>query len=1082
MKNILRTRFGLLAGLAMLAAQASHADTVNVTSADISGNVTWYRTNTYVLQEMVFVENGETLTIEAGTVVKGKEGVVGSGTAIPSLVISQGGKIYAEGTPTQPIIFTAESDDVSNPADKSIYTRGLWGGVVILGKATINSSKNATGQSTTPKYDVFEGLPDQTNLRFGGNDDADNSGIMRYVSIRHGGTTIDVNKEINGLSLGGVGNGTTIEFIEVYANDDDGFEFFGGTVNTKYLISAFVDDDAFDTDQGYSGKNQFWFAIQAPTGNRNYGGEYAGDPVSPFNRTPLSAFTVYNATYIGAGVANPNSKDNTVFDLKEDTAAKHYNSIFTEFTHDAVKLQASAQTRFDAGDIDLRNNVWFGFGNGTGTASLVLSEIVNGNAQALFTDSTRTNLLVDPQLRGVSRAADGLLDPRPTTGSPALNGTNVKVAPAGYTTASYLGAFGTVNWAADWSALNEYGILTAQGGGTPAAAAGFPTQGPSSSQSPQIEALADGVTFSAILTVGDSVNNKPDNVTPYRFVGKPDGMGALDNGDGTFTAFINHELSEGEGVARRHGAIGAFVSKWIINKSTLEVMNGSDLITNVYVWDGANFIIPGTNVVFGRFCSADLPPVSAFYNSTSGNGTQNRIFMNGEEFSTESRAWAHIASGPNAGDSWQLPRLGRASWENVVASPYMQDKTIVVGLDDDGTTDSQVYIYIGTKGTTGSDVEKAGLLNGTLYGVAVTGLAQETAVTTGGTRNFTLANLGDVSAQTFNGLETLGNGLNVTAFMRVEDGHWDPNNPTDFYFLTTASSSLPSRLWRLRFTDIANPESGGTITMILDGTEGQLMMDNMTVDGDSNALITEDPGNNARLARVWKYFTGTGGFVALAQSRNDLFTTGQANFITQDEEVSGIIDVRDILGEGAYLLVNQIHSGAAVGNDVELDEGGQLLVMQVNSAAPSISTQPASVGVSSGNSVTFSVSATVGADIQWYFNGVAIPGATGTTYDIPSPTTAKGGSYYAVITTAGGSVVSGAAVLTVADLAMYAGITVAGPLGAQYNIDYTTSLTEPVTWTPLTTITLSSSPMLYVDTTSAGQPRRFYRAVQTTPQ
>src|SRR4249920_1120718 len=187
---------------------------------------------------------------------------------------------FAEGTARHPIIFTADVDDTTLPDDMPIWgptARGLWGGVVILGKTVINGAIDAGGNAASPKYEVYEGLPDlivggEALLRMGGTDDNDNSGILRYVSIRHGGAALFPNKEINGLSMGAVGRGTTIEFVESYCAADDGFEFFGGTVNTRYLVSSFNDDDSFDTDMGYRGTNQFWFAIQAPD-KRNYGME-----------------------------------------------------------------------------------------------------------------------------------------------------------------------------------------------------------------------------------------------------------------------------------------------------------------------------------------------------------------------------------------------------------------------------------------------------------------------------------------------------------------------------------------------------------------------------------------------------------------------------------------------------------------------------------------------------------------------------------------------------------------------------------------------------------------------------------------
>ena len=172
-------------------------------------------------------------------------------------------------------------------------------------------------------------------------------------------------------------------------------------------------------------------------------------------------------------------------------------------------------------------------------------------------------------------------------------------------------------------------------------------------------------------------------------------------------------------------------------------------------------------------CAADLPPVSAFYNIINGNGTQERIIMNGEEAGNEGRAFAHIATGPNSGVSYELPKLGKFSWEHAVACPTTGDKTFIAGLDD--STPGQVYFYSGTKTNQGNEIERAGLTNGILYGLAVTGLTSEVSGTTPAANSpFTLIDLGDVSATTGADLNTKSNTLGVTAFLRPEDGAWDP--------------------------------------------------------------------------------------------------------------------------------------------------------------------------------------------------------------------------------------------------------------------------------------------------------------------
>jgi hypothetical protein len=269
--------------------------------------------------------------------------------------------------------------------------------------------------------------------------------------------------------------------------------------------------------------------------------------------------------------------------------------------------------------------------------------------------------------------------------------------------------------------------------------------GPSSSQSPYLVPSTLGVEVTSILTVGDSVNLKP-NGTPYRMVGLPDGLGAFEDDDDcgrdTFTVLMNHELTSSVGSVRAHGAKGAFVSKWTIDKRTLKVVRGADLIERVWRpvpggWDAS------TPLALNRLCSADLPERGAFWDRRSKKGYEGRLFMNGEEAGAEGSAFAHAMTG----DSWQLPALGKLSWENCVANPDTGVKTVVVGTDDG--TGGQVYVYVGTKQKTGNPAEKAGLANGTLFGIKISGFAAENALTgiPDGTP-FTAHAFGDVSTWT----------------------------------------------------------------------------------------------------------------------------------------------------------------------------------------------------------------------------------------------------------------------------------------------------------------------------------------------
>jgi hypothetical protein len=452
--------------------------------------------------------------------------------------------------------------------------------------------------------------------------------------------------------------------------------------------------------------------------------------------------------------------------------------------------------------------------------------------------------------------------------------------------------------------------------------------GPSSSESPYLVRSKPGIVLKSILTVGDAVPRAGGG--SYRLVGRPDGLGAFDNGDGTFTLLMNHELASGTGVVRSHGARAAFVSKWTIRKDDLSVVEGDDLIKQVATWNTAtsSYNAPRTGVTLRDLCSATLPPVSALYNAATGNGYNGRIFMDGEEVNNGGRAFGHLLDGT----SYELPALGKAGWENQVAHADTGDKTVVVGLDDT-TTGGQVYVYVGEKKATGNPAELAGLTGGMLYGIKVTGYPAEPAATgiPSGT-SFTGHSFGNVSNLTGGQLNALSVAAGVTLFSRPEDGVWDTASPNDFYFATTGRLGEKSRLWRLHFEDPADPARGGTISMELDGTEaeGYRQLDNMTANERGRLIIQEDPGAGPRLARVWQYDIASDALEEVAKADPARFETPEPPF-TQAEESSGVIDVSDLLGEGWYLLDVQAHYA---NTDPELVEGGQLLAMHVPPGRP----------------------------------------------------------------------------------------------------------------------------------------------------
>ncbi len=238
-----------------------------IVTENISANTTWTKDKVYQLAGRITVLSGATLTIEAGTIIKGEAGTGANATA---LLVARGGMLMAEGTAQMPIIFTSVADEIS-PEDIAAGNfespnldsdiNGLWGGVLILGHAPISAS-NESGDISVIQ---IEGIPTtDPNGLYGGNNDADNSGVIKYISIRHGGANIGAGNEINGLTLGGVGSGTVIENVEIVANQDDGIEWFGGSVSIKNAVVWNCGDDAIDTDQSWSGTLDN-FVVISPT-------------------------------------------------------------------------------------------------------------------------------------------------------------------------------------------------------------------------------------------------------------------------------------------------------------------------------------------------------------------------------------------------------------------------------------------------------------------------------------------------------------------------------------------------------------------------------------------------------------------------------------------------------------------------------------------------------------------------------------------------------------------------------------------------------------------------------------------------
>lgn len=321
--------------------------TVAVSGA-ITSDVTWTNDNIYQLNQKVVVENGATLTINPGTIIKGTPG---TGSLASALIVARGAKINAVGTASSPIIFTSTSDDITcgetEGTNLDENDRGLWGGLIILGYAPCSFSGDI------PEAQI-EGIPaDDTFGLYGGTDASDNSGVIQYVSIRHGGALIGEGNEINGLTLGGVGSGTVIDNVEVVGNVDDGIEFFGGTVNASNLLVWAQGDDALDVDQAYSGTINNALVVLGDVSDHAF--EIDGP-----EGTASGSFTLQNTTIIGNSVTSNGEyadyrsgatgatnnifaydfKDSSDVELDNDGVATNYNDGLLIFSNWEIVLPA----------------------------------------------------------------------------------------------------------------------------------------------------------------------------------------------------------------------------------------------------------------------------------------------------------------------------------------------------------------------------------------------------------------------------------------------------------------------------------------------------------------------------------------------------------------------------------------------------------------------------------------------------------------------------------------------------------------------------------------------------------------------
>jgi hypothetical protein len=416
-----------------------------VLSGNYKRNLVLTSGNTYLLDGLVYIDSGYTITIQPGTTIQGRKGTNSS------LIIKRGAKILAEGTASQPIVFTSSAPE----GQKRL---GDWGGLIILGRAKNNGSFNGIPGVMEIEGGINNAAGDGLH---GGNDDEDNSGIIKYVRLEFGGYPFQPDREINGLTCGSVGRGTTIDYVQVSYANDDAFEFFGGTVNAKHLISFRNLDDDFDTDNGYRGKIQFGIAIRdtaiadGSAGGASNGFESdndgSGSAAQPFTAPVFSNMTIIGPLFTPTTIiASPFRRG---AHIRRNSRLSLFNSIIMGWPSagagiliDGTTTEANAAN----GDLEVANTIIAGC-----PSPLKVNSGSTFNINTWFNDAAKGNSI----LAGNADAGLGSFNsytgfnPAPAPGSPALSGaafTSPKVS--GMQIVNYRGAVGAVDtWWQGWT-------------------------------------------------------------------------------------------------------------------------------------------------------------------------------------------------------------------------------------------------------------------------------------------------------------------------------------------------------------------------------------------------------------------------------------------------------------------------------------------------------------------------------------------------------------------------------------------------------------------------------------------------------
>ncbi|MBA3647703.1 MAG: T9SS type A sorting domain-containing protein [Chitinophagales bacterium] len=431
--------FILLTMSSLIVVKSFAQSPIDTVSGYITSNTTWTKSNVYFMKGFIYVINGATLTIEPGTLIKGDKASKGS------LVVTRGCKVIADGTPGEPIVFTSNGP-------QSFRTYGDWGGVVLLGKATINQP----GGEALIEGGIEDGLGNGT---YGGGatpDDNDNSGIIRYVRIEFPGIAFQPNSEINGLTCGGVGRGTILDHIQVSYSGDDSYEFFGGTVNAKHLIAFRGLDDDFDTDNGFGGKLQFLYGLRDPniadvSGSNGF--ESDNDATGSAD-IPITKATFSNVTIAGPRVTATTSINGSfkrAAHLRRNTQQDIYNTILMAYPTGLMIDGPAAEANALADQLQVRNTIIAGCTANFEVVAGSTFDISTWFGTPAYNNATYANntdlMLTDPfNLAGPNAM--------PLIGSPALTGadfTNTNLTDPFFEAVSYRGAFGDSDWTSGWT-------------------------------------------------------------------------------------------------------------------------------------------------------------------------------------------------------------------------------------------------------------------------------------------------------------------------------------------------------------------------------------------------------------------------------------------------------------------------------------------------------------------------------------------------------------------------------------------------------------------------------------------------------